>query len=71
MARKGLDMKRLRVVIEMDDDAPEGSALLVALGNLVRDVLTIVGQKSCVVDCWPPEHGVRVVCNWMPPKADA
>lgn len=64
-------MKRLKIVIEMDDDAPEGSALLVALGNLVKDVPVIVDQKSCVVDCWPPSYGVRVVCNWMPRKADA
>ncbi len=61
-------MKRLSIVIEMDDAAPFGSALLIALGNLVRDVPTIVGQKSCVVDCWPPEHGVQVKCKWMPPK---
>lgn len=62
-------MKRIKIVIEMNDDAPEGVAVLEALGGLVREALVIVAQKSRVIDCWNAEYGVRVVTTWMPPKA--
>ncbi|MBK7562890.1 MAG: hypothetical protein IPI21_00725 [Propionivibrio sp.] len=52
-------MKNLTITITMDDDAPEGSALLDALGELVKQVPVIVEQKTRVVEADYSEYGVR------------
>lgn len=57
-------MKLLTIKISMDDDAPEGVALLEALGELVKNAPTIVDQKSIVVEEEYSEYGVRSECKW-------
>ena len=57
-------MKKLTITITMDDDAPEGSALLDALGELVKQVPIIVDQKTRIVEADYSEYGVRCECKW-------
>jgi len=62
----------MRFVIEMDDDAPLGNALLVALGCAVADMPSFTfGQKTRVVYCQPNDYGVRAFFELMPPKRKA
>ena len=66
---KGSTMKKLTITITMDDDAPEGGALLDALGELVKQVPVIVEQKTRVVEDDYSEYGVRCECKWTTPNA--
>lgn len=57
-------MKKLTITITMDDGSPDGSALLEALGELVKQVPIIVDQKTRVVESDYSEYGVRCECKW-------
>ena len=57
-------MKRLTVGIEMNDDSPEGTSLLVALGALVQEATRIVEKKTMIVKTGFSDPNVRVKCKW-------
>lgn len=61
-------MKKLTITIEMSDDAPEGSAFLDAMGELIKNTTYIVDQKSRIVEPDYSEYDVRCICKWSQVK---
>lgn len=57
-------MKKLVITITMDEEVEIGSALLDALGELVKQVPNIINQKSRIVEADYSEYGVRCQCKW-------
>lgn len=58
-------MKKLSIIVSMQDDAPEGSALLEALAELIKSVPNIVNQKSMKVGrIYDSLYGVESKCVW-------